>query len=330
MTQKSPIFIVGASRSGTTMLRLLLNAHPRIGVPKEFSYFTSIPEHWLQSWHHVPVSANEYRQFIREHLFREHVLREAGIDADIVLERILSSADSRDLSIPYRLMLEAYADAEGKPRWGEKTPTNLFYCDVLYQMFPDAKFIHLVRDPRAVVRSANNFPRLPDDTLVNATNWLHFMANGYERLVRHVPSDQWCTIRYEDITSNPETVAREICKFVEEPFDQRMLDFHKDAVSRLPSSADHLGGARKVARPIHEGRQAKWRKDLSDHDIAMIEYVCKDVIPIFGYESTGVRAQWFGMLKMTIRYMFIKIKRWQHSKDRYHIIKYKLKIIRIE
>ena len=322
MTQNSPIFIVGASRSGTTMLRLLLNAHSRIGVPKEFSYFASIPEHWLQSWHHVPVPANEYRQFIREHLFREHVLREAGTDADIVLERILSSADSRDLSIPYRLMLEAYADTEGKPRWGEKTPINLFYCDVLYQMFPDAKFIHLVRDPRAVVRSANNFPRLPDDTLINATNWQHFMEKGHKRLVESVPSAQQYTLRYEDLTSDPEPVAQKICQFINEPFDACMLDFHKESSSYMPSSLGELGGNRKVTQPIYSDKQAKWRIDLSEHEIGIVELICREYMRDFGYEPTGAQLQWSALANLWLKYIYSALKRWQHRKDRYHIIRY--------
>lgn len=317
-----PVFIVGASRSGTTMLRLVLNAHPHIGVPNEFSYFTSVPQHWLKVWRHIPVAPEQYQHFIRNQLKNKECLKAVGVEVDTLLERMLEAADSRDLSIPYRLMLEAYAEAEGKSRWGEKTPTNLFYADILHEMFPEARFIHLVRDPRAVVRSANNFPRLPDDIVINATNWLHFLQTGYQRLTQSVPSSRWCTIRYEDLTTDPQPAVRAMCQFIDAPFHPRMLNFHKDATAYMPATIDQLGGDRKVTRPIYTDKQEKWRSDLSEHEIGVVEYICGDVMTAFGYEPTGARIQWSGALDATLKYTYAALKRWQHRKERFHLIRY--------
>jgi len=320
LNDKSPIFIVGASRSGTTMLRLLLNAHPHIAIPNELSYFSSIPEPWLSSWRNVPGSVPEYREFVRNHLFQEETLE--NVDADALLCRIFDAVSDLDLSVPYRLMLEAYASAEGKVRWGEKTPTNFFYCDILHEMFPDAKFIHLVRDPRAVVRSANNFPRLPDDSLINAANWLHFLENGYKRLTENVPSTQACTIRYEDLTSRPETFARKVCEFINEPFFPCMLEFHEEATSYMPSSIDRLGGDEKVTRPVYTDKQAKWRTDLSEHEIGVVESICRDTMQIFGYELTGTQMHWSRLPLYLLKRQYSAFKRWQHRRERFHLIRY--------
>lgn len=323
MTNRSPIFIVGASRSGTTMLRLLLNAHPHIGVPKEFSYFTSVPERWLSHWKSVPASPHEYRAVVRERLFDERFLRKAGVNTGALLEKILAPDHLRDVSVPYRMMLEAYANAEGKSRWGEKTPTNLFYCDVLYGMFPDARFIHLVRDPRAVVRSANLFPRLPSDTVVNATNWLHFMEEGYQMLCKHVPEAQRCTVRYEDLTSDPEPVVHEICRFIGEDFHPEMMEFHQTSRSYMPMSIDDLGGDSKVTQPIYADHQKKWRKDLTDAEIWIVERLCSVYMPHFGYAATEGSIPWAALPGFLLKRTYTLLKRWQHRGDRFHIIGYR-------
>ena len=189
-------------------------------------------------------------------------------------------------------------------------------------MFPAVKFIHLVRDPRAVVRSANNFPRLPNDTVINATNWRHFMEEGHKRLVESVPSAQRYTLRYEDLTSDPESVARKICQFINEPFDACMLDFHENATSNMPSSIDRLGGDRKVTRPVYADKQVKWRTDLSEHEIKMVEFICKGYMKSFGYELTGARFHRSALSSFLLKYVYTALKRWQHRKDRFHVILY--------
>lgn len=322
MTNRPPIFIVGASRSGTTMLRLMLNAHPNIAVPNELGYFTSVPENWLQSWRQIPVSAHSYRQYIEAHLPSNRLLSEGSIDTVVLREKLLESAETRNLYVPYRLMLETYATAEGKERWGEKTPTNLFYCDVLLDMFPQGRFIHLVRDPRAVVRSANRFPRLPDDTVINAENWRHFIEKGYRRFADRVPQSQRCTIRYEDLTSEPKSIARHICGFIGEPFTERMLSFHEEARHYTPSTIGQLGGDRKVTRPVYRDKQTKWQTDLSRNDIGVIERICGDLMHEFGYEVTDATVRWDVFFAMTLKRAYVAFKHWQHRRDRFHIIRY--------
>jgi hypothetical protein len=251
-----------------------------------------------------------------------YAMEEVGIDTEPLLERIIGAAADRNLRRPYCLMLEAYIEAEGKNRWGEKTPTNFFFCDILYEMFPEAQFIHLVRDPRAVVRSANQFPRLPDDTIVNASNWRHFMSAGYHRLTRHVPPAQRRTIRYEDLTSNPEEVVREICRFIDEPFEEQMLRFYQESEEYMPSTIDELGGSHKVTRPVYTDRQKKWQHELSDSEVKAIEFFCSDYMSLFGYEPYNPSTSLSSILPASTKWLYTLVKRLQHGKDRYHIIRY--------
>ena len=154
----APFFIVGASRSGTTMLRLLLNAHRNIGVPKELAYFERCARFTnVEEWQSLGFSADDYETFVRGFLQKKKVALE-GVDIGR-LEKAIIEAGPPSLERPFRMTMDAWAKKEGKTTWGEKTPKNLFYADIIQEMFPDTKFIYIIRDPRAVVYSMNRFAR---------------------------------------------------------------------------------------------------------------------------------------------------------------------------
>jgi len=94
-----------------------------------------------------------------------------------------------------------------------------------------------------------------------------------------------------------------------------MLNFHKNATAYMPATIDQLGGDRKVTRPIYTDKQEKWRTDLSEHEIGVVEYICGDVMTTFGYEPTGARIRWSAALDAGLKYAYAALKRWQHRKE---------------
>ena len=120
----APIFIVGANRSGTTLLRLMLNAHPSVGIPEEVVYFGSrmagVP---IEQWRAPGLAPAAYTRFVKN--FLETSCAPLGMpDRMALLAEILESGPA-DFRHPYQYVLEAWARQHGKPRWGEKTPGNL-------------------------------------------------------------------------------------------------------------------------------------------------------------------------------------------------------------
>ncbi len=282
----APFFIVAASRSGTTMMRLLLNAHSKIGVPKEMAYFERCAiAGALNTWQNPGFKKGTYADFVRAFLNRRKIALE-GIDLELLAEKILSD-QTVNLERPIRLALDTWAEKEGKTIWGEKTPKNLFYVDKIHEMMPDARFIHIIRDPRAVVNSMNRFARFVDDSVLNAFNWLQAADFGFRILQKSVPARLRLEIKYEDLVSDVEGTTRKICEFLKEPFEEEMLAFYMKSRGDLHPNAGQLGGVNTLTQPISTVSVDKWRDQLTARDIALVEAVCSEAMQVHGYECVG-------------------------------------------
>ena len=280
----APIFIVGANRSGTTLLRLMLNAHSRIAVPEEIVYFKSVSAGLpIEDWQSTDLSPSDYEAFVDEVLdANPTLLRE--LDRATVKTALLKPAPY-DLRRPYAGLLAAWARAQGKPRWGEKTPGNLFFVDVLLEMFPDARFIHLVRDPRAGVASMQRVDFFPNSVFFNAMSRAkhHRVAR---RMASLVPADQWTTVRYEDLVSDAPRELETLCRFIGEPFETQMLRFHRSSSTYMKAEAASSFNA-AATRPVTTAMTEKWKDQLSARDTAIIETICQDEMTAHGYEPTS-------------------------------------------
>ncbi|NNF57302.1 MAG: sulfotransferase [Rhodothermaceae bacterium] len=282
----APIFIVGANRSGTTLVRLLLNAHSGIAVPEELGYFNAtiagIP---IERWRAPGWAPGTYKTFVRR--FVEGVaLNLPGLDP-VVLKRTILGSGPADLRHPYACALSAWALSQGKARWGEKTPGNLFYADHIHAMFPDALFIHVVRDPRAGVASMMRAPFCGDDLVFNALNWHKHLTVGRALLERSVPPERQLTVRYEDLVTDPAAVLRTVCAFLGECYEPEMLRFYADAPTYMKSEAA-TGFNAAATGPVSTASLAKWKQQLAPADVAAIETVCRREMRAFGYQQSGL------------------------------------------
>jgi hypothetical protein len=282
----SPIFIVGANRSGTTLLRLILNAHPRIAIPDELGYFDfNFSRRSFRPWHSPTVPPEQYEEFVIRFLERNEAAL-APLSINRLKDDILSSP-RLDLRVPYTRTLQAWTSHHGKSRWGEKTPGNLFYVDLLYDMFPEARFIYLVRDPRAGVNSMNRSILFSDDTVLNALNRRKYMQEGFDLLQATVPAEQRTVLKYEDLVAAPEATVQDLCTFIGEQFAPQMLNFHQDADQYMrPRAVKAFNQA--ATQPILKSKIDAWCQDLSADDVAMVEWICAASMRKHDYVPTGV------------------------------------------
>jgi len=272
----APFFIVGASRSGTTLLRLMLNAHSRLAVPDELKYFRFLDgTQTLASWD-MPRSPDAYRRLVRGYVTAHKALVESVPGA---LEALCQSEEDRTARGPYRAFLRHWAQACGKERWGEKTPHNIFYVDVIVDMFPGGKFIHVVRDPRAVVQSMNASSYYSCETVFNALNWRRSIRDGRD-LLGALPSDQHLTVRYEDLVREPTPTLRSVCAFLDEAFEASMLRFYETTDQHMA----HQIRTPSIKGPVNQSGLSKWRERLSPAQIAVIEGLCRQEMTTLGYE----------------------------------------------
>lgn len=316
---KAPIFVVGANRSGTTLLRLVLNAHPRIAIPEEIVYFGSfmagVP---IESWQSPPLAESRYAAFVRQFIEKKCAALE-GIDHEALIGEIMQS-ETRDFRRPYQMAIEAWARLHGKERWGEKTPGNLFYADVLRDMFPDARFIHMVRDPRAGVSSMMKTSFFPKDIVFNAMSRHKFMTRGRDILETAVPASHRTTLRYEDLVTNPEPTIKALCNFLEEDFHPEMLSFYKDS-SRYMKTEAATSFNKAATQPISKDNLEKWKAQLSPGDIARIEAVCRGEMVEYNYPLSSSRVPVAHRAELLIKQLYWKLQEWRHRKVRHYTVK---------
>jgi len=283
MQNASPIFIVGANRSGTTLLRLILNAHPRLAVPEELNYFNP----WIVThWRDAASDRDAFHHRVHWYLHEQMPPGAFGdVDLTELEDAIVTRASDYDWRGLYEGALAAWARHHGKGRWGEKTPGNLFYVDTLLAMFPEAQFIHLVRDPRAGVASMQKTSFFGNDAAINALNRRKYLREGLRRDAT-MPPEQWTRVRYEDLLTAPEDTLRRLCDVLGERYTPSMLTYYEDA-DRYMSSAAAQDYNRSARRPIDPSKAHSWRRDLPPSDVATIEAVCHTEMRALSYRLDG-------------------------------------------
>jgi hypothetical protein len=314
----APIFIVGANRSGTTLLRLLLNAHSEIAIPDEINYFYGFTgaELSYENWSTPSLSPSEYTSFVNRFLATNQAVVPT-LNLDSVRAEILDGP--HDLRRPYQVLLEQWARHRGKGRWGEKTPGNIYHANILIEMFPDARFIHVVRDPRGGVASMQRVSFFGNDVAFNALNRHKIMTHGRAWLARSVPAPQRIEIRYEDLVAHPQNTLQSICDFVEAPYEPSMLRFHQDAdrymVNEAASSYNQT-----ATRPISTEMIDKWHTQLTDEEIAIIERICKAEMIEFDYPLLRPSLSWRGLLALAVKRAYWAIQWRRYRYDRHFSI----------
>jgi len=316
----SPIFIIGANRSGTTLLRLMLNAHSRIAIPEEATYFRS---HYdgtpIEQWRAPTLSPAAYTALVEDFVTQTATVH-PELDAPALINRILNDAP-HDLRRPYQLTLEAWARTTGKARWGEKTPGNLFYVDVLKEMFPDAYFLYVVRDPRAGVASMMNAPFFADDVVFNAMSRRKHAEVGPQLLRTHVAPDHWMIVRYEDLTTHPEDTLLRICAFVGESYEPTMLQYHRTAAAYMKEDAVSSFNA-AATRPVTTARIDAWRDQLSERDVAVIEAICAAEMTRHGYPATSPALPINAQLELGLKAAYWRLQTLRNRHIREYTVKH--------
>ena len=275
---EKPFFIVSAPRSGSTLLRLILDAHPRLAVP---------PPGWLFDMVYPYLfSYGDLQQPQNLLALAEDVLATPTVRKwPLKLEPQALAAASRAPTFAgiYEALHLAYAGLEHKRRWGEKTPRNSFWIDEIHALFPAAQFIHIVRDGRDQAIDISDSLLWPYSVYSGAGLWERYVTAVRDSAAR-LPAGAFHEIRYEDLCAAPETVIRELCRFLGEDFDGRMLAPHETRSARAWSG--HPLHA-KTAQPISKKFCEMYRTRLSAADVTALEGLIGGTLQRFGYALTG-------------------------------------------
>lgn len=273
-----PVFIVSAPRSGSTLLRLILDAHPHLAVPPPGWLFDMVYP-YLFSYGDLKEAQNLLA--LAEDILQTPTVRKWPLE--LAPEALARAAREPTFAGVYEALHVAYAGLEGKARWGEKTPRNSFWMDEIRGLFPDAQFIHIVRDGRDQAIDISDSLLWPYSVYSGASLWQRYV-NAVRDSARRLPGEAFHEIRYEDLCAAPEAAIRRLCEFLGEPFDPCMLAPHETRSARAWSG--HPLHAR-TAQPISTRYCDMYRTRLSGEDVAALEGMIGGTLQRFGYPVSG-------------------------------------------
>ncbi|MFC4590515.1 sulfotransferase family protein [Sphaerisporangium corydalis] len=280
MSPDRPIFVIGCPRSGTTLLQLMLHSHPRIAVPPETRFLLAA---YLRRRAYGDMRDAENRRRLAEWIATDRAtrFRELGVDRVTYVRRAVEGPGS--LGSVLGEAFRAYAERFGKPRWGDKRPAYVKHVGTLLRLFPDAQFVHLVRDGRDCVASLKEMPWFRLDVYHAISVWADSVDRG-RRYARRLPAGSYHEMRYEDLTADPEAELTKLCEFIGEEFDPAMCDPRRVATVAVPARKVWHGNTHK---DITRARVGSWATRLAPWEIALCEEVLGDRLQARGYELSG-------------------------------------------
>lgn len=280
MNRVFPIF-VGSGRSGTTMFRNVFDAHPELAMCHEAHFIAPMLRRRTRYEADTGFAADD---FVSD-LFANPNFRRQGLDeADV--RSTLTAAHPGTTADAIRTVMALYAQLRGKPLYGDKTPGYVISVDLLAEHFPEARFLHIIRDGRDVAMAYLDRDEWGPSSLADAAHYWKSRVGRGRRAGRRLGPGRYREVRYEDMVDDPEDVTRELCDFLGLEFDPAMLRFHEKGADFIAQTHDPAA-FRNLAKPITKGMR-DWRTQMTPDDIALFEAIAGDLLADVGYDVTGV------------------------------------------
>ncbi|HEX8122785.1 MAG TPA: sulfotransferase [Solirubrobacteraceae bacterium] len=251
----APVFVVGCPRSGTGLLRDLLRSHPNLAFTGE--------SHYIPLYYRAYGDPRSDREAVA---LARRILRVRWVEAWGVGRDPRSFAHHRSFATLVDDLNTTYAASAGRPRWGDKTPQYVAAMPTLRELFPAARFVHIIRDGRDVAQSLLRRPFGPANPFTAGRYWRTMVQAG--RRDGATLGEAYTEVRYEELLAEPERVLRAVIEFVGEPWSDAVL---------LPVTG----------RPVDPARAASWRSGMPPADRALVESAAGDLLAALGYEAAG-------------------------------------------
>jgi len=272
-----PFFVLGRGRSGTTLLARMLGGHPDACVAPEGFFVLNLRGRYGRG----PWDAARKAAFCRD-LLLERRMRTWGLDPSAV--RAALDAQGETLTFPgaCRAVYACYAAAAGRPGarlLGDKNPHYSLFAAELGRLFPAARFVHVVRDPRDNVRSFQEVPFDLQGTAALAYRWLRYNREVL-RAAAAAP-DRFLRVRFEDLVAAPEPELRRIAAFLELGWDPALLDFAASEPEGFYGAGQPWFEA--LRGPLDPGRAAARREAMPPGDARTVAAICGGLAAELGY-----------------------------------------------
>ncbi|MEW6212782.1 MAG: sulfotransferase [Acidobacteriota bacterium] len=280
--------IVSAPRSGTTLLRLMLDSHPLLAIPPETGFLplcSRLPdanrETFFQTVTNYPPDAPAWGDFqISAEAFREKI---ALIEPFTIAQGV-------------RAFYQLYVSRFDKPRWGDKTPDHCFHLEAIESLLPESHFIHIIRDGRDVALSLRKMWFSPgSDIETLAAYWRDHVTTARLQGLR---CQHYLEVRYPELILDTHATLESICRYLNLGFDDSMLRYYERAPARLSehkaryrkdgslvvSQADRHHQQHRTCLPPDSRRISVWKQEMTLRERAIFERIAGDALDEFGFE----------------------------------------------
>ncbi len=275
--QQIPIaFVVGRGRSGTTLLQSIFDVHPRVCAPAESRFLLYLYSKYahVKRW-----NAEHALHFVQDLLSEPKIKLLWHVNHEALLHVLMSNLDKLDYGTVCKLVYlhDACCVEKGNVQLiVDKNPVYSLFIPLLLKIFPEAKFIHLVRDPRANVVSHKGIG-LKSGVKGLALSWRFY--NRQIEKTRPGSSGHYQLLRYEDLVNMPEKLIRQASEFLDLPYLDEMQHPHKYAPALSGKSKNKVkekalkGMHRTLIEPIHPARINKWKSTLNEKQVRCVEAI---------------------------------------------------------
>lgn len=304
-----PLFIGGCDRSGTTMLGDILGATPRSFATPESQWVHQLaPLLHLQNFSNAEEAVEWLRTEFRFAVWDLNDKR-GELEAAMRLDNPRSSVEA----IINCYLQHNQPEKREAPVWVDHTPDNIYFYPVLRSLFPDARYVHIVRDGRAVFQSIRDLDWGPNNAYMGTRFWAKRLEQAIG--VEMAEGDNCLRVRYEDVLRDPAAEVQRICAFADLPYDPAMLN---GGGLILPTFT--RGQHKLVGKPPDASRIEAWRNKLTPREIADFEAwpASRRYMQVFGYtadtDSAVVRGGLHTFWSYIHDFALYLRNRWRHKR----------------
>ena len=287
-----PVFIIGVGRSGTSLLQSMLHAHSQVTFLPETHFFRNYIAYTSirQQMEKMPLPG------LLQKLDEDEDLKRAGIPASLLVE---ANRNSRpDMVTLYDRLLSMYLGREGGRYVGDKDPRNIDHLQAIHRVYPSARVLHIVRDPRDVLLS-----RMKAAWSAHRPYWMHLLIYNAQfgkgrRLGQSLFGAAYLEVQYERLIQEPEQVLTQICNHIGVDYEPGMLAFGK-AAEKLVDDRE-MQWKKEVLGPLMSQNMAKWKAELTPWQIRLTEKLCREPFIDFDYRFADLDQNVSGMQRFML------------------------------
>jgi hypothetical protein len=287
ISQNPYLFVVGTPRSGTTLLKRLLNAHPHIAITRE--------THWITRYFNKRIGLSPEGMVTPElipKLFEYYRFPHLKIRRE-VLEKLIDQNKQLSYAQFVSHIFDLYGKIKGKCVVGDKTPSYLRHIPLLHSLWPKCKFVHIIRDGRDVClsmlnwrlshRVADRFSTWKEDPVPTLALWWKWQVGIGLEDGRSLGKDLYYEISYEKLVSNTDDECRKLCLLLGLPYNDTMLQYHKGRTKKESGLS-----ANRAWLPPTSGLR-DWKSQMTTDDVKRFEASVGDFLSMLGYPRSSTK-----------------------------------------